>query len=45
MWTCDCPEEIKMSSNEKGASGTMNALAARVVDEPCGETPWLRGLE
>ena len=29
MWTCDCPEKLKMSSNEKkGASMTMKFLAA-----------------
>ena len=33
MWTCDCPGEIEMSGNEKGASETMKFLAAK-------ETMW-----
>ena len=28
MWTCDYPEELRMSSNEKGASETVKFLAA-----------------
>ena len=28
MWTYDCPEELRMSSNEKGASETVKFLAA-----------------
>ena len=28
MWTCDYPEELRMSSNEKGASETVKVLAA-----------------
>ena len=28
MWTCDCPEKLRMSSNEKGASETVKVLAA-----------------
>ena len=27
MWTCDYPEELRMSSNEKGASETVKFLA------------------
>ena len=29
MWTCDCPEELKMSSNEKGPSETVKVLEAK----------------
>ena len=42
MWTCDCPEELRMSINEKGASETVKFLVAE-------ETMWggsmFRGLE
>ena len=30
MWTCNCPEDLKMSSNEKGASETVKFLAADI---------------
>ena len=43
MRTCDCPEELRMSSNEKGASKTVKFLAAET--KPCGENPWFIGLE
>ena len=43
MWTCDCPGELGLSGNEKGASNTMGVLATET--KPCGETPWFRGLE
>ena len=36
MWTCDCPKELKMSNNGKGASGTVKVLAA----ESCRKTMW-----
>ena len=28
MWTCDCPEKLRMCSNEKGASDVVKVLAA-----------------
>ena len=31
MSTCDCPEELKMSSNEKGTSETMKVLATETI--------------
>ena len=43
MWTCDYPEELRMSSNEKGASETVKVLAAKTME--CGEDPSLRGLK
>ena len=36
MWACDCPEELKMSNNEKGASETVKVLAAK----SCRQTMW-----
>ena len=36
MWTCDCPEALKMSSNEKGASETVKVLAVGI----CRQTMW-----
>ena len=33
MWTYDCPEELRMSSNEKGASETVKFLAVETNHE------------
>ena len=29
MWTCDCPEELRVNSNEKGASETVVEIEPR----------------
>ena len=44
MWTCDCPEELRVSSNEKGASETVKFLAAKTnhVGKPHGWEVWNR---
>ena len=31
MWTCDCPEELEMSGNEKGSSKNVKVLAAETT--------------
>ena len=36
LWTCDCPEELRMSDNEKGTSKVVKVLAAK----SCRQTMW-----
>ena len=44
MWMCDFPEELRMSSNEKGVSETVRLLAAKInhVKRPHGLEVWNR---
>ena len=44
MWTCDYPRELRLSSNEKGASNTMEVLAAETnhVERLHGLEVWNR---
>ena len=44
MWTCDCPGELRMSGNEKGANNTVEVLAAETnhVERLHGLEVWNR---
>ena len=44
MWTCDCPGELGMSGNEKGASKTVEVLATETnhVERLHGLEVWNR---